>query len=111
MVIDFISEVQVKSRGTTPSSAARPEASSTPSPSRAPTAYAGSAGFYYSNNGQSGLENKDDGTFWVGKQRPTLRLNPANALVAEYVTYPLNDVPRYEPVFDIGGPVVQDRLW
>jgi hypothetical protein len=74
-------------------------------------AFHGSGGFYYRNNGPTGLANKDKRNFWVGKQRATLRLNPSNTTVAEYVTTPLDENPTWEPVFDAGGPISRDKLW
>src|SRR4029450_3004428 len=75
------------------------------------TALRGSAGFYYRNNGPTGVGNKDDSSFWVGKQRPTLRLNPLDTTKAEYITTPLDEQPTWEPIVDGGGPIKRDSLW
>jgi Carboxypeptidase regulatory-like domain/TonB-dependent Receptor Plug Domain len=74
-------------------------------------AFRGSAGFYYRNNGPTGVGNKDDSSFWVGKQRPTLRLNPLDTTKAEYITTPLDEQPTWEPIVDGGGPIKRDSLW
>lgn len=46
-----------------------------------------------------------------GDVRPTLRLSPTNQNVAEYVTTPPDDFTTWEPVLDLGGPILRDRLW
>jgi hypothetical protein len=110
-ITDFIEEVQVKTAGY---NAEYPGATGgvVNALTKAGTnVFRGSAGFYYRNNGPSGLENKDKSSFWVGSQRRELRLDPANNLLAEYVTRPLDDEPVWEPVFEGGGPVFRDRLW
>ena len=61
--------------------------------------YHGSAGIYYTGDNLQ------------GDVRETLRLNPSNTTVAEYVTTPLDDYSSPEPIFDLGGPIVKDRLW
>ena len=61
--------------------------------------YHGSAGIYYTGDNLQ------------GDVRETLRLNPSNTTVAEYVTTPLDDYSSPEPIFDLGGPIMKDRLW
>ena len=46
-----------------------------------------------------------------GDVRQTLRLNPSNQNLAEYVTTPVDDYRTTEPIFDIGGPIAKDRVW
>ena len=41
----------------------------------------------------------------------SLRLNPSNQTIAEYVTTPLDDYSSPEPIGDIGGPILRDRVW
>ncbi len=59
----------------------------------------GSVGLYYQG---SALE---------GKNRPTLRVNPFDNSLAEYVTYPQDTWNRFEPVITLGGYIIKDRLW
>ena len=47
----------------------------------------------------------------TGKARPTLRLNPADADVAEHVTYSKDAFRQLEPGLLVGGPIVKDRAW
>src|SRR5262245_8490866 len=61
--------------------------------------YHGSAGIYYTGDNLQ------------GDVRQTLRLNPSNQNEAEYVTTPVDDYSSPEPIFDVGGPILRDRLW
>ena len=110
-VTDFISEVQVKTAGY---NAELPGATggvvNAITKSGTNTLH-GSGGFYYRNNGPTGVGNKDKSNFWVGNQRPGLRLNPLNTTTAEYFTTPLDEQPVWEPVVEGGGPVLRDKLW
>ena len=36
---------------------------------------------------------------------------PTDSTKAEYVTYPLSKIPDTQPIFDVGGPAIKDRLW
>ena len=44
-------------------------------------------------------------------ERPTLRLLLSGANQSEYVTLAEDDYSRNEPFFQLGGPIVRDRLW
>ena len=46
-----------------------------------------------------------------GSVRPTLRLNPSNNAISEYVTYRDDDQTRWEPGGTIGGPIVRNKAW
>ena len=46
-----------------------------------------------------------------GALRQTLRLNPADQTIAEYVKTKSADYTDWEPVFDLGGPMMRDRIW
>ena len=61
--------------------------------------YHGSAGIYFTGDNLQ------------GDVRQTLRLNPSNTNEAEYVTTPLDDYSSPEPIFDLGGPIMKERLW
>jgi len=62
--------------------------------------FRGSASFYFGNNDSL-----------RGKVRPSLRLLPTNTTQAEYYKLPLDKIPEYQPVFEIGGPILKDSLW
>jgi len=61
--------------------------------------FRGDAGFYYSSSKMQ------------GDTRPTLRLNPSDQTIPEYVYYADDKWTRWEPAFTVGGPIVRDRLW
>ena len=52
-----------------------------------------------------------DGSALNGKPRPTLRREPVNYDIAEYVTYPEDKWSGIEPGFTLGGPIIKDKLW
>jgi hypothetical protein len=110
-ITDFIEEVQVKTAGYNAEYPGATGGVVNALLKSGSNVFRGSGGFYYRNNGPTGLDNKNKSSFWVGKQRPTLRLDPVNTRVAEYVTTPLDDEPVWEPVFEGGGPVLRDRTW
>lgn len=64
-----------------------------------------------------GNEFHGEGTFYLdnskldGNRRKTLRLNPLDSDVAEYVQYDKDDITRYEFGGGIGGYVLKDRIW
>ncbi len=62
--------------------------------------FRGSAGTYYSNN--EGLK---------GKTRPTIRLVPTDTTKAELIRTPLDDIPDWQPVAEIGGPIYKNKVW
>jgi hypothetical protein len=110
-VFDFIQEVQVKTAGYNAEFPGATGGVVNALTKTGTNAFHGSAGVYYRNNGPTGLANKDKSNFFVGKQRPTLRLNPSNNNLAEYVTTPLDENPVTEPVIEGGGPLLKGRLW
>lgn len=96
---DFVQEVQVKSSGYNAEFRATTGGVVSAITKTGSNLWHGSAGFYYRDN-----------TF-QGSQRPTVRLNPADQTKAEVFTTPEDDILRFEPTFDLGGPVLRDRLW
>ncbi len=47
----------------------------------------------------------------IASPRPTLRLDPDNDRISEYITYDEDSFRRIEPGFTLGGPIVSDRAW
>lgn len=100
VVTDFIAEVQVKTSGYAaeyPGATGGVVSAITKSGTNA---FRGSAGLYFTNN-----------TSLKGANRPALRLNPADTTKAEYVKFPLDTIPTTEPVLELGGPILENRLW
>jgi len=111
VVNDFVQEVQVKTSGYNAEFGGATGGVISAITKSGSNQIRGSAGTYYQNNGPSGVENKDNGNFFKGKQRPTVRLKPSNTTVMEAVTFPLTTVPDWQPIFDFGGPAMKDKLW
>ena len=59
----------------------------------------GEGTFYYENNDLNGAERK------------TLRRNPQDSSIAEYITYDKDTITRYEFGGGIGGYLLKDRIW
>jgi hypothetical protein len=96
---DFVEEVQVKSSGYA-------------------AEFGGSTGGVINVITKSGSNNfrGDLGTYYTsdelwGDVRPTQRLVLTGQNLDEYITFPSDDVKRWEPFGQIGGPIVRDRAW
>ena len=100
LIADFVEEVQVKSSGYT-------------------AEYGGATGGVVNVLTKSGTNDFNgtvgfqfQGSALAGARRPELRSSLTNpSQVAEYVNYPKDDETRVEPMFSIGGPIMQNRLW
>jgi hypothetical protein len=97
--LDFIDQVQVKQSGYNAEFRAATGGVVSAVTRNGGNTYHGSIGAYY---------RADD---LNGKVRPTLRLNPSNQSIAEYVTTKPAEFQNYEPVFSLGGPILRDRAW
>jgi hypothetical protein len=62
-------------------------------------AYHGQAGFYFNNDGMQ------------ARYRPNLRLNPFDENIQEYQQYRMDNYSTWNPVFDVGGPILKDKLF
>ncbi|MCP5107936.1 MAG: TonB-dependent receptor, partial [bacterium] len=96
---DFVEEVQVKSSGYA-------------------AEYGGSMGGVINVITRSGgnefhgsLNMYFEGSALRGSRRPSLRLNPDDTSIAEYITYGDDNWNRMEPGVGIGGFLIKDRLW
>jgi len=96
---DFIQEIQVKASGYNAEYRAAIGGVVSAITKSGSNAWHGSAGGYYNSNGLN------------GDVRQTLQLNPSNQKEAQYVIAPADEVKNEEAVFDLGGPVLKDRLW
>ncbi len=99
LITDFIEEVQVKSSGYNAEFGGSMGGVINVITKSGTNVFRGDVGFYYSGNNLN------------GEVRPTLRLNPSNNSLAEYVTYPDDEVSRFEPGGTLGGPVFQNKAW
>jgi hypothetical protein len=99
LITDFIEEVQVKSSGYNAEFGGAMGGVINVVTKSGANVFHGDLGTYYSGNNLNGAV------------RPTLRLNPDNSSVAEYVTYDDDDSTRWEPGFTLGGPIFQNKAW
>ena len=99
VLTDFLAEVQVKSSGYNAEYRAATGGVINAITKSGSNTYRGGVGLYFSD---------DD---WSGDVRPSLRLNPANQTLSEYITTPRDPGYNMDPVFDIGGPILRDRVW
>jgi hypothetical protein len=99
VLVDFVSEVQVKSSGYNAEYRATTGGVISVVTRSGGNAYHGDVGAYYSNRD------------WMGSVRPSLRLNPANQTLAEYIVTPRDPGSNTDPILDLGGPVIRDKAW
>ena len=99
MPTDFVQEVQVKSSGYNAEFRATTGGVISAITKTGSNQWRGGVGFYFRNNS------------FNGSQRPSLRLNPSDQTKAEYIVTPDDEFYRFEPTFELGGPVFRDRLW
>ncbi len=96
---DFVQEVQVKSSGYNAEFRATTGGVVSAITKSGSNQFHGGAGFYFRDN-----------TF-QGAQRPTVRLNPADQTQAQTFNTPEDEISRVEPTFELGGPLLRNRLW
>jgi len=96
---DFIQEIQVKASGYNAEYRAAIGGVISAITKSGSNEWHGGLGGYYSSDGM------------LGKVRPTLQLNPSNQTQAQYVNAPADKFTNNEGVFDLGGPIVKDRVW
>jgi len=97
--VDFLQEVQVKSSGYNAEYRAATGGVISAITKSGSNALHGSAGTYYTDNK------------FQGDIRRSLRLNPSNQNLAEYIVVPRDKGHTWDPVFDVGGPVLRDKAW
>ena len=97
--VDFLEQVQVKSSGYNAEYRAATGGVISAITKSGGNSFHGTAGTYYSDNK------------FLGEIRRSLRLSPTNSNIAEYITTPRDKSHTYDPVFDVGGPVMRDKAW
>jgi hypothetical protein len=96
---DFVQEVQVKSSGYNAEYRAAIGGVISAITKSGSNLFHGSGGVYYRNQDL------------LGDVRPSLRLVPSNTTAAEYFTAPVDAFTDTEPVFELGGPLMPNRIW
>jgi outer membrane receptor for ferrienterochelin and colicin len=99
LATDFVQEVQVKSSGYNAEYRAAIGGVISAITKSGGNQFHGSAGIYFRNQEL------------LGDVRPSLRFVPSNTTLSEYFTQPVDDFTDTEPVFELGGPILRDRVW
>ncbi len=99
MPTDFIQEVQVKSSGYNAEFRATTGGVVSAITKSGSNQFHGSAGILFRNDSMQGAA------------RPSLRLNPSDQTKSEYIVTPDDKFTRTEPVFELGGPLLRNRMW
>jgi outer membrane receptor protein involved in Fe transport len=99
MPTDFVQEVQVKSSGYNAEFRATTGGVISAITKSGSNQFRGSVGYYFRNNS------------FNGDPRPSLRLNPSDQSKSEYIVTPDDKFSRHEPTFELGGPIIRNRLW
>ena len=98
MPTDFVQEVQVKSSGYNAEFRATTGGVISAITKTGSNAWHGGFGYYLRNG-------------FNGATRPELRALPTDASQAETIVRPDDDFSRHEPVFELGGPILRNRMW
>ena len=96
---DFIQEVQVKSSGYNAEFGGATGGVVSAITKSGSNAFRGSVGTYFTSDALR-ADNRD-----------LQRINPFDDETVETVRSPVDDRTYWNPVFDLGGPVLQDRIW
>ena len=99
LLVDFVSEVQVKSSGYNAEYRATTGGVISAVTKSGSNNFRGDLGMYYSNAKLTGAE------------RASLRLNPSDNTIAEYITVPRDPSHNTDAVLDVGGPIFHDKAW
>src|SRR6266540_2859265 len=99
LVTDFIDQVVVKSSGYNAEHRAATGGTVSAITKTGSNTWRGSGGVYFNSDKLQGQE------------RPELRLNPRDQTQAETIVRPPDDYSLWEPMLQIGGPLVRNRVW
>jgi Carboxypeptidase regulatory-like domain/TonB dependent receptor-like, beta-barrel/TonB-dependent Receptor Plug Domain len=111
---DFISEVQVKSSGYAAEFGGATGGVVSVISKSGSNQFRGEGGFYVNNdalNGSLAMNNTGGTAGGTTYDRRQLRLLLTGENLAETVTYPKDDYSRWDPHFQVGGPVLTDKMW
>jgi hypothetical protein len=108
LITDFVEEVQVKSSGYAAEYGGATGGVINALTKSGTNSFRGDAMVYYSSD-ELGMTCGGEGAYCDG--RPSLRRNPSNNSVAEYITYRRDNWSRWDPGFNLSGPILKDKLW
>jgi len=115
LITDFVEEVQIKSSGYAAEYGGATGGVINAITKSGTNTFRGDVGTYFSSDGLgftcggTGVGTFGEGAYCDGRQ--SLRQNPNDNSIAEYVTYPKDSWTRWDPGFDLAGPIVKDKLW
>jgi len=99
LLTDFIQQMVIKSSGYNAEHRAATGGTVSVVTKSGGNAWHGSMGTYFNSDALQ------------GRERPSIRLNPRDQTLAEYIVTPPDSYKLWEPTIELGGPVLHDRLW
>ena len=112
LITDFVEEVQVKSSGYTAEYGGATGGVINVITKSGTNTFKGDVETYFSGDalGYECTDNTGDGGGYCDG-RPSLRRVPANTALAEKVEYQKDSIKRWDPGFNLSGPILKDKLW
>ena len=108
LITDFVEEVQVKSSGYAAEYGGATGGVINAITKSGTNAFRGDVMAYYSSD-SLGFTCGGQGAYCDGRE--SLRRNPSNNSISEYITYPDDKWTRWDPGFNLSGPILKDKLW
>ena len=99
-IVDFLQEVQIETNGFSAQNRVSTGGAISAVTKSGSNTWRGMFGTYY-----------DGSDFLAGHPRRKLRLNPADGITPEDITPNQDHARTWEPLAELGGPLVADRLW
>jgi hypothetical protein len=109
LITDFVEEVQVKSSGYAAEYGGSTGGVINAITKSGTNTFRGDVTAYYSSDALGMNCGTEAGGYCDG--RDSLRRVPNDSSKAEYVSYPKDDWTRWDPGFDLSGPILKDKLW
>ncbi len=108
LITDFVEEVQVKSSGYAAEYGGSTGGVINAITKSGSNSFRGDVSAYFSSD-NLGMACGAEGAYCDG--RDSLRRVPTDSSRSEYITYSKDDWSRWDPGFDLSGPIVKDKLW
>jgi hypothetical protein len=108
LLTDFVDEVQVKSSGYTAEYGGATGGVINAITKSGSNSFRGDVMAYYSSDAL-GFTCGGEGAYCDG--RDSLRRVPTDTSKSEYVNYPKDSWSRWDPGFNLSGPIVKDKMW
>ena len=108
LITDFVEEVQVKSSGYAAEYGGSTGGVINAITKSGSNTFRGDVMAYFSAD-SLGMDCGTQGAYCDG--RDSLRRNPTDVSKAEYITYPKDSWTRWDPGFNLSGPIVKDKMW